>query len=258
MRLDSLRPIIDQSVKEVMKVSIVVPAFNEEKMLPLSLGAIRKALEAFDAIGWQTEVIVCNNNSTDRTAEVSQENGAKVVFEPVNQIARARNRGAGEATGDWLIFVDADSFPSPELFARVAEEIKSGKYVGGGCLIKLDQMWPGIFFLLGFWNLVSRLRRWAAGSFIFCERTAFEKVGGFSKNLFVTEELEFSKRLKVYGRNAGKKVKIITDVRMLTSARKMHLYGRREHLRFLLKAMLLHKRVVSSREECHPWYDGRR
>src|SRR5690348_3708734 len=107
MRLDSLRPIIDQSVKEVMKVSIVVPAYNEEKMLPLSLGAIRKALEAFDAIGWQTEVIVCNNNSTDRTAEVSQENGAKVVFEPVNQIARARNRGASEATGDWLIFVDA-------------------------------------------------------------------------------------------------------------------------------------------------------
>ena len=49
--------------------------------------------------------------------------GATVVFEPVNQIARARNTGAAAATGDWLIFVDADSRPSAELFADVQEAI---------------------------------------------------------------------------------------------------------------------------------------
>ena len=45
---------------------------------------------------------------------------------------------------------------------------------------------------------------------------------------------------------------------LLTSARKMHLYTPREHLRFLMKAALSHKRILSSRDECHTWYDGRR
>ena len=48
------------------------------------------------------------------------------MFEPINQISRARNRGAERATGDWLIFVDADSYPSVELFADVAAAIESG------------------------------------------------------------------------------------------------------------------------------------
>ena len=94
-----------------MKNSIIVPALNEEKMLASSLAAIREEAKAFEGVAdW--ELIVCDNNSTDRTAEIARAAGAHVVFEPVNQISRARNRGASVATGDWLIFIDADSFPS--------------------------------------------------------------------------------------------------------------------------------------------------
>ncbi|HEY8251721.1 MAG TPA: glycosyltransferase, partial [Burkholderiales bacterium] len=100
-----------------MKVSVVVPAFNEERLLAGSLTAIRAAARAFDDAGWACELIVCDNNSTDRTAEIAREAGARVVFEPVNQIARARNAGAARASGEWLVFVDADSYPSRELFA---------------------------------------------------------------------------------------------------------------------------------------------
>jgi len=50
-----------------------------------------------------------------------------VVFEPHNQISRARNRGAAAATGQWLLFVDADSTPSPELLADLREAIDSGE-----------------------------------------------------------------------------------------------------------------------------------
>ena len=110
-----------------MKVSIVVPAFNEEKMLPRSLSAIGEATSAFSKIGWETELVVCDNNSTDRTPDIAREKGATVVFEPVNQIARARNRGAAAATGDWLIFVDADSHPGIALFDAVADEIETGR-----------------------------------------------------------------------------------------------------------------------------------
>ena len=121
-----------------MKISIVVPAFNEERLLGQSLTQIKASARAFEPLGWETELIVCDNNSTDQTAQIAREAGATVVFEPVNQIARARNCGAAAATGNWLIFVDADSHPSAELFADVAAQITSGKCLAGGATVKLD------------------------------------------------------------------------------------------------------------------------
>jgi glycosyltransferase involved in cell wall biosynthesis len=118
-----------------VRVSVIIPAFNEERLLGDTLRYVRAAMEVFKPRGWDTELIVCDNNSTDRTAEVARAAGAQVVFEPVNQIARARNRGAEAASGDWFIFVDADSHPSVELFSEVAAEIASGRCLAGGCTI---------------------------------------------------------------------------------------------------------------------------
>ena len=88
-----------------VKISIVVPAFNEERLLGGSLAQIKSAAGAFTQRGWDFELIVCDNNSTDRTAEIARAAGATVVFEPVNQIARARNSGAAAApaTG-WFLW----------------------------------------------------------------------------------------------------------------------------------------------------------
>ncbi|MDR3460585.1 MAG: glycosyltransferase [Verrucomicrobiae bacterium] len=122
-----------------MRISIVVPAFNEEKLLGETLAQIKLAGGAFAQIGWESELIVCDNNSHDRTAEIARAAGATVVFEPVNQISRARNSGAAAATGDWLVFVDADSHPGAELFADLAKEIQSGTCFAGGATICWDQ-----------------------------------------------------------------------------------------------------------------------
>ena len=92
----------------------MVPAFNEEQLIEASLRSIRAAMAAFDRAGWESELIVCDNNSTDRTADIARAMGATVVFEPINQISRARNAGAAAASGGWLVFVDADSQPSVE------------------------------------------------------------------------------------------------------------------------------------------------
>ncbi len=241
-----------------MKISIVIPAFNEERLLGESLAQIKAAAGAFSKIGWQTELIVCDNNSTDRTAEIARAAGATVVFEPINQIARARNSGAAAAAGDWLVFVDADSHPSAGLFSDVAEQIISGKCLAGGATIRLDEKHFAAGLITFGWNRASRVLKLLAGSFIFCDAAAFRKIGGFSHEFYAAEELELAKRLKKLARETGKQIVILHRHPLVTSARKMKLYTAREHFRFLSRTIFNHRRMLTSREEAHLWYDGRR
>jgi glycosyltransferase involved in cell wall biosynthesis len=222
------------------------------------LRRVNVALSAFSRRSWPTEVIVCDNNSTDRTADLARAAGARVVFEPVNQIARARNTGAAAASGDWLLFIDADSHPSAELFAEVADQIEAGRCLAGGCTVRLAGHYPVGNLITRLWNGISRLGRLLAGSFIFCEAEAFRAVGGFSHELFAGEEIDLSQRLKRLVRARKKRIVILHRHPLLTSARKMYLYTPGEHLRFLLKAVFARKRILASRDACHTWYDGRR
>lgn len=241
-----------------MKISVIIPAFNEERLLEQSLREVQHSLAAFTELGWQTELIVCDNNSTDRTAEIARAAGARVVFEPVNQIARARNAGAAAATGDWLIFIDADSHPSRELMQDVAGEIVAGRCVAGGSTLRME-IYSGFGrFIAGCWNRLSRMRRLLAGSFIFVGAEAFRAVGGFSNELFAGEELDLSLRLKAYAKPSGRQIVILHRHPLLTSARKLHLYSQRELFWFFCRAAFSPRRVMRSREACHPWYDGRR
>jgi glycosyltransferase involved in cell wall biosynthesis len=242
----------------MMKISIVVPAFNEEKLLGATLRSIRAAAEAFHQHGWTTEVIICDNNSTDRTAEVARGEGAQVVFEPMNQISRARNAGAAAATGDWLVFVDADSHPSRELLADAADAMLSGKYIGGGVTVKLDEFALSLSFFTALWNAVSRMRKWCAGSFIFCEAKVFSEIGGFSAELFASEELDLSKRLNAFAKTRGQRLIILHHHPLVTSARKMRLYKQLDYLRLLWRMFLTQGQAVKQREACYIWYDGRR
>jgi glycosyltransferase involved in cell wall biosynthesis len=242
-----------------MRVTIVIPAFNEEKLLGATLQSVHAARAAFTQAGWASEVVVCDNNSTDRTAEIARDGGATVVFEPINQIARARNSGAAVATGDWLIFVDADSHPSRELFADVVEVIKAGRHLAGGCVLRLDQApWWTLIFVLG-WSAVSRLAHWAAGSFIFVEAKAFRAVGGFSEALYASEEIDLSHRLNRLAQERGlRRMRILTRHPLVTSGRKARLYTMGEHARFLLQTAVRLGQPLRQREACPIWYDGRR
>jgi len=107
----------------VRTLSIVIPALNEAENIPPVLASVpvRRLREA----GWETEVIVVDNNSTDRTAEVAREHGARVVFQPERGYGNAYRAGFGAASGDYIATGDADQtypFDSlPELLS-VAEE----------------------------------------------------------------------------------------------------------------------------------------
>ena len=241
-----------------MRISIIVPAFNEERLLAASLDGIQQAAAAFVEHGWEVELIVCDNNSTDATAEIARSAGAKVVFEPINQIARARNAGAAAATGAWLVFVDADSVPSQALFAETAGCILAGRTIAGGSTIQMNAPTLAAKLVVRGWNLLSRSARLLAGSFIFVEAKAFREIGGFSDDWFAAEEIDLSRRLKKWARGTGSKLVILHRNPLTTSARKVHLYTPGETLRMLLRAVLTGGRSLRKRESTHLWYDGRR
>ena len=242
----------------MVKISVIIPAFNEERLLAATLTQINAARAIFAPRGFDSELIVCDNNSTDRTAEMARAAGASVVFEPVNQIARARNTGAAAATGDWLLFIDADSHPSTELFADVVDQIIAGKCLAGGSTIRLEGGYPLANFVTGVWNWKSRSRRWLAGSFIFCEAAAFRQIGGFNSEMFVGEELDLTTRLQELAQASGREIVILHRHPLLTSARKVRLYSTWEHLGFLLRVATRREATFRDRAACYAWYDGRR
>lgn len=234
-----------------MLISVLIPAYNEEELIGR---AIDSARESFTAVGCQPfEIIVCDNNSTDGTAKVAAEKGAKVVFEAHNQIARARNSAAKAASGEWLIFLDADSRLNAGVLRAVLDHVGSGKVCGGGARMEFDGDIGKIGrFMCRLWNRLSRSLGLAAGAFIFSSAEAFRATGGFSESFYVSEEVWFSLKLARWGRKRGKEFAVVWDTPIITSARKMEWYGQwRVLLQFLL---FLIPGAINSRLAARHWY----
>ena len=156
------------------------------------------------------------------------------------------------------MFVDADSHPSPELFADAAAAIAGGRCLAGGATVTIDSNSRLNRAIVGLWNAISRALRLAAGSFIFCEAAAFRAVGGFTLELFAAEELDLFKRLKRLARASGRTIVILHEHPLMTSDRKSRLYTRREMATSFLTSVLTLGRSVRKRDNCYVWYDGRR
>ncbi|MBA3755010.1 MAG: glycosyltransferase, partial [Nitrosomonas sp.] len=164
-----------------MHLSIVIPAFNEELLITHCLDSISESMTANQKLGFTYEIIVVDNNSTDKTAELAKQAGTNVVFEPINQIGRARNTGATVATGDWVLFVDADSLLNPGMVADILQMIESGKYVGCGSVMHMpDLPWWGNA-AMQLWTAFSITFHWASGALVVCRTDSFRDVGGFNQ-----------------------------------------------------------------------------
>ena len=113
-------------------ISVIIPAFNEERYLPLTLEHLRRASDHLRACrDEEVEVIVVDNASTDRTAEIALASGARVIPVPEHNIGRVRNAGASAATGDLLVFLDADTVVPEKLLSRVVEVTADPNCLGG-------------------------------------------------------------------------------------------------------------------------------
>ncbi len=196
-----------------------------------------------------------DNNSTDTTAEIARSFGAMVVFEPVNQIARARNRGAEAASGEVLIFMDADTSCSENLLNHVLTRLATGSVVGGGSIIAPDKPIAAAAMRgIRFWNGFSRTANLAAGCFVFCRRDAFDAIGGFSDKVYAGEEIFLSRALKRWGRKHDMRFEIMTVDAVVTSVRKLEWYSPMQLARQTL--LVLIPGALYSRRLCRTWYDN--
>jgi len=234
-----------------LSFSIIIPAYNEERLLPATLSSLHKAM---DSLTLQGEVIVVDNNSTDNTAQIAKDHGAMVVFEPFRQIAKARNRGAGIARSAFLVFLDADTILPPPLLEKAIVLLESGGHCGGGSLIRFDSKLPFLAnILVNLWNNLSRRANLAAGSFIFCLARGFDEIGGFDEQTFAAEEISFSRRLKNWGRANNLLFTIIRDFPVVTSGRKFHWYSSFQ-LSLLLLLFTIFPLALRNRRLCSFWY----
>jgi glycosyltransferase involved in cell wall biosynthesis len=232
--------------------SIVIPAYNEERLLPRTLRSVRRAMDRLPELAG--EVVVADNASTDRTAQVAAESGARVVHEPHRQIARARNAGAAAARGRYLIFLDADTTLPPRLLRRTLAALESGRFAGGGAFVASDRrLGLGERLFFAFVLFLMHVARWAAGSYAFCLREAFEGVGGFDERYYASEEIHFSRAVGRWGRRRGLGFLVLPD-KVVTSARKLDWLGLRGVLRGFWEAGREPGRLFS-REGCAMWYE---
>ena len=218
-----------------MKLSVVIPAYNEEKLITGCLLKVSEAFAANAAADWTGEIIVVDNNSSDRTAELA--------------------RAAG---GDWLLFVDADSWLSAGTLAEMLDCLRRGRHAGGGCLIGLDDAPRVAKLFIVCWNFISRTVHWAAGSFVFCRSDAFRDTGGFSTDLYATEEIRFTRDLKRWAEPRGYKFTILQRHPHVSSGRKFHLYSRGEIVQVCLRSLFRMHRTLRDPGQLALFYDGRR
>jgi len=239
-------------------ISVVIPAFNEEKLLGACIDSVRAAFAAQPGAP-EYQVVVCDNNSTDGTAAAAASKGVKCVFEPLNRISGARNSGAAASSGDWLLFVDADSLLSPATLREALALMDCGRYAGGGALVSFypsPPFWGKV--LTGLWNLVSRFFGLAAGSFLFCRRDLFEAAGGFNPALYAAEEIALSLALKRLGAAKNLRFGIIISAPHASSGRKFELYTFPDLLSEAFRFSLRPFSSVKDPSRLRIFYEGRR
>lgn len=207
-----------------------------------------------EGTGVQGEVIVVDNASTDDTAQIALAFGARVVTESRRQISSVRNAGAAACTGEYIIFVDADTLISPDLLGAVLDEFDAG-VCGGGSLIRFELEATGFAaWTSRFWHRVSKQFKLPAGCFLYSRRDAFFAVGGFSQEVYATEEIWFSRKLKAWGKKNSRRFVMLEEHPPITSSRKLGWFPTHKLLIYTL-LFTLFPFAVRFRALCSFWYE---
>jgi glycosyltransferase involved in cell wall biosynthesis len=189
------------------RLSFIIPALNEEKRIAALISNIKMLDERY-----HYDIIVSDGHSTDKTAEISEKNGATVIKDNVNcpkTIANGRNSGAALATGDIFIFCDADTVMKDpnEFISEIFSVFKNPEIVGGAPSLNIFPeetiMKDKIFHFL--FNGIVRISfktkvPLCGGQCQIVRARSFREVGGYNINIVHGEDSDFFRRLRKIGK----------------------------------------------------------
>jgi glycosyltransferase involved in cell wall biosynthesis len=180
-----------------MDLSFVIPAYNEEKTLPATISAIQENVPSTLSF----EVIVVDNGSTDGTADVAINSGARLLSIPEGTIGALRNAAVKVATGSILVFVDADVLltsdwkrNAPDVLQRVRE---NPDQITGSRYSVPDR--PGWIERFRYAPLLKGNDSYMNSGHLIISRDLFTRLGGFAEELETAEDYEFSMRARSRG-----------------------------------------------------------
>jgi len=192
-------------VEEKPAISVVIPAYNEEKYLPQCFKALNN-----QRFSLPYEIIVVDNNSSDLTAKIARKMKARVVFEKKKGVGPARQRGTVIAGAPIIAQLDADTMPDASWLSEIYKMFSTDKdkqIIGvSGPMPFFDATWPTKFLVNQIYDkLVFQVLPlfcgnafFRGGNFAF-RKSVWKDVGGYSLEAAWHEDLELAKRLKNKG-----------------------------------------------------------
>lgn len=211
-----------------MRLSIVIPAYNEENYLSACLaGVLAEAARSADLAS--IEVLVVDNASTDKTAAVARSfSGVRVVEEPQKGLTRARQKGLSEARGEILAYIDADTRMPPGWIARVLRAFAANLRVVciSGPYIYYDATPLERALVRLYWIFLAVPAYWVTrymvvGGNFAARKDSLIEIGGFDPDIaFYGEDTDIARRLHAAG-----KVQFVLRLPMHTSSRRLHAEG---------------------------------
>lgn len=214
-----------------MKLSFVIPAYNEEKYIGRCLESVIKQASKWSNV----EIIVVNNASTDRTKEIAQSfRGIKVVDELRKGLVRARQAGYKASSGELIANIDADAEVPDDWIKKVYDKFSADKNLVAlsGPYIFYDlspviNFFTKIFYGLGYLihiinNLFFKRGGMIQGGNFVLRRDALDKAGGFNIDEieFYGEDTDIALRMQKVG-----KILFSFDFKMYTSGRRISKEG---------------------------------
>jgi len=205
----------------LIKLSVIIPAHNEENYLGACLSSIQAASARWDG---EVEIVVVLNRCSDGTEARARAAGAVIAREDAKNLSKIRNAGIEASTGEIIMTIDADSRFHAMTFHDVARMLASGRYVGGGAMVYPERYSAGIIAT----GLVAALYlakfQVSFGTF-WTTREACEAIGGFDPEFVTIEDVDFAVRLKQLGKHRDQKFGTLWRSALTTSCRKFDKYG---------------------------------
>lgn len=209
-----------------MLISVIIPAFNEEDYIGETVASLNRAIALLrEKEIISAEIIVVDNDSLDLTSSIARDFGASVVKETRHNVAKVRNTGAESASGDVLVFVDADTIVPDRLLRRIVEVMAEPTCIGGAVDTNYRPAKLTSKIYLQFWRIIGKLTGMAQGATQFCRKDVFLALNGYDETLYMGEDVDFYWRLRRFARRQNGGVSFIEDMHVVSSTRRFDRSG---------------------------------